>query len=137
MHTGRITPSEVQALGDFWLGKIQEPSQIERLLEAFAARSGLVPEGAYRVRESSALSEELRGLLLRAPGHVWVSFSNGSQSWLFIGAVSVGLSYERNAPVLWVNGYSKDATLIESGAWAVDHDGKWRRCGSRATNPNN
>ncbi len=56
-------------------------------------------------------------------------FSDGSQPWLFSGMVSAALSRERNAPVLWVNAYSGEGVLIEVGAWTVDHDGKWHRCG--------
>jgi hypothetical protein len=43
--------------------------------------------------------------------------------------VSVALSQERNAPVLWVNLYNQDGALIEVGPWTVDCDGKWLRCG--------
>lgn len=43
--------------------------------------------------------------------------------------VSRALSQERNAPVLWVNGYNELGALIEVGAWSVDQDGTWCRCG--------
>jgi hypothetical protein len=111
------------------LEKIQQPAQVERLLEAFAMRSGLLPERAYRVRDPVAFPEKLRQLLTQAGEHVSLCFSLGSYSWLFTGMVSVALSEERNAPVLWVNAYSGEGALIEVGAFTVDHDGKWHRCG--------
>jgi hypothetical protein len=72
--------------------------------------------------------------LTQVLAEVWVCFSDGSQAWLLTGMVSVALSRLRNAPVLWVNGYSTDGALIEVGAWAVDPGGKWRRCDNHDTN---
>jgi hypothetical protein len=118
------------------LDKIQEPFQVERLLDALARRSGLIPEGAHRVRDPEALPAALRELLRQVLVEVWVCFSDGSQAWLLTGMVSVALSRLRNAPVLWVNGYSPDGALIEVGAWAVDPDGNWRRWDNRDTNLN-
>ena len=109
--------------------KIQQPAQVERLLEAFATRSGLLPNGAYRVRDQQALPEKLRQLLTQDIEHVWMSFSHSSGSLLFIGMVSAALSREHGAPVLWVNVYNDVGMLVEVGAWTVDHDGKWLRCG--------
>ena len=116
-----------------WLDKIQEPFQLERLLDAFARRSGFIPEGAYRVRDPEALPEALRGLLTRVLTEVWVCFSDGSRAWLLTGMVCVALSRLRNAPVLWLNGYNTDGALIEIGPWALDPDGKWRRCAPQGT----
>lgn len=108
---------------------MQQPAQVERLLEAFATRSGLLPQRAHRIRDPAAFPEKLRRLLTEASEHVVLCFSHGSQSWLFTGMVSVALSQERNAPVLWVNVYISEGALIEVGAWTVDHDGKWPQCG--------
>ena len=102
---------------------------MEGLLEAFAVRSGLLPQGAHRTAGSEALPENLRRLLSQALAHVSVCFAHGSRLWLFTGMASESLSRERNAPVLWVNAYSGEGILIETGAWAFDHDGRWRRCG--------
>jgi len=111
------------------LEKIQQRAQVERLLETFATRSGLLPEGAYRIRDPEALSEELQQMLNQARAHAWVCFRYGLYSWLFTGVVSMALSHERGAPVLQVNSYSEEGTLIDVGAWTVEHDGKWQRCG--------
>lgn len=126
---GRMNLREVQSLQDLWLEKIQEPAQVERLLEAFAMRSGLLPEKAYRVRDPVAFPEKIKRLLAQASEHASLCFLLGSQSWLFTGMVSVALSQERNAPVLWVNAYSGEGALIEVGAFTVDQDGKWHRYG--------
>ncbi len=114
---------------DAWLQKIQQPAQVDRLLEAFATRSGLLPPGAYRVRDRQALPETLRQHVTEDVEHVWMAFAHGATFWLFRGRLSVALSRERNAPVLWITGYGDNGVLIEAGAWTVDHDGKWQRCG--------
>jgi hypothetical protein len=120
---------EEQPLEDLWLEKMQQPAQVERLLEGFAMRSGLLPESAHRIRDPAAFPGKLRRLLTEAGEHVSLCFAHGSQSWLLTGMVSVALSRECNTPALWVNAYSGDGVLIEVGAWTVDHDGKRHRCG--------
>jgi hypothetical protein len=117
------------SLEKFRLDKIQQPAQVERLLETFATRSGLLPEGAYRIRDAQALPRELQKVLTHVRAKAWVCFSEGSQSWLFTGVLSRALSRKRNAPVLRVNYYSLEGVLMDVGAWTVEHDGTWRRCG--------
>jgi hypothetical protein len=112
-----------------WLEKIGQAFEVEKLLEAFATRSGLMPEGAHRVGDLRAFPEGLRLMLTRSFAHVCVAFSHGSRSWVFTGMVSPSLSRERSGPVLWVNAYTGEGTLIEAGAWALDPQGSWRRCG--------
>jgi hypothetical protein len=116
-------------LKKFRLDKIQQPAQVERLLEALATRSGLLPEGAYRIRNAKALPRELQKVLTHVRAQAWVGFSQGSQSWLFTGVLSRTLSRERDAPVLRVNYYSLEGVLMDVGAWTVEQDGTWRRCG--------
>ena len=113
-----------------WLNKIQQPAQVERLLEAFATRSGLLPEGVYRIRDPQALPEGLRRALTYVVASVWVCFTQGSRYWLFAGAVSPALSRLRNAPVLHVNCYCEDGALLtDVRAWTVELEGAsgWRR----------
>ena len=117
-------------LEDLWLDKIQQPAQVERLLEAFATRSGLLPEGAYRIRDPQALPDGLRRALTYVVAHIWVCFSQGSRYWLFAGAVSPALSRLRSAPVLHVNSYCEDGSLlIDVRSWTVELEraGGWRR----------
>jgi hypothetical protein len=117
-------PAEIVARESFlevlWLDKIQQPAQVERLLEAFAKRSGLLPEGAYRIRDPQALPDGLRRALTYVVARVWVCFSQGSRYWLFAGTVSPALSRLRNAPVLHVNCYCEDGELIDVRAWTVE-----------------
>lgn len=113
----------------FWLDKIRQPAQVERLLETFATRSGLLPEGAYRIRDPQALPAELQRILTHGKAHTWACFAQGSQAWLFIGVLFRALSRQRAAPVLRVRYYSLEGGLMDVGAWTVEHDGKWRRCG--------
>ena len=88
---------EETCLDELRLEKIQQPSQVERLLETFATRSGLLPQTAYRVRDPQALPEKLQRLIIEAIAHAWLCFSQGSRFWLFTGMVSRALSLERNA----------------------------------------
>jgi len=107
-----------------WLEKIQQPALLERLLEAFATRSGLLPEGAYRIRDPQALPDGLQRALTYVVARVWVCFSQGSRYWLFAGAVSPALSRLRNAPVLHVNCYCEHGALVtEVRAWTVELEG--------------
>jgi hypothetical protein len=76
----RMNLREEQLLDDLWLEQIQQLAQVERPLEAFATRSGLLPERAYRVRDPEASPEKLRRMLTQAGEHVWPCFSHGSQS---------------------------------------------------------
>ena len=117
---------------DLWLDKIQQPAQVERLLEAFASRSGLLPDGAYRIRDPEALPDGLRRALTYVSARVWVCFSQSSRYWLFAGTVSPALSRLRNAPVLHVDTYCEDgAMLVHVRAWTVELHGAggWRRVG--------
>ena len=116
-------------LEDLWLEKIQQRAQVDRLLESFATRSGLVPDGAYRIRDPQALPDELQLVLTETRSQVWVCFSHGAQSWPFTGLVSISLSHQRKAPVLQVNSYSEEGTLIDIGTWSAEHDGRWRPYG--------
>jgi len=43
------------------LRKIQQPSQVERLLEAFVTRGSLLSKECYQIRASGALSPRERG----------------------------------------------------------------------------
>lgn len=112
-----------------WPEVIKQFSEVERLLGDFARGSGLLPEGACRARLPESLAGNLRRLLSPALPHVSLCFEQGPRSWVFTATVCAGLSRERNAPVLWVNAYSHEGTLIEAGAWALERNGAWHRCG--------
>lgn len=110
--------------------KLLQPSQIERLLEAYATRSGVMPEGAYQLRDPDSLPPEVRLVLnqITGTGQVWTCWAYATRLWLFTGEVSLPLSRERRAPVLRVNLYGEDGQLKESGAWMTHPDGDWQRC---------
>lgn len=112
------------------LRNLQQPSQVERLLEAFVARGDFVPEGCYQIRDASALPSQLQRVLVQASeeGRVWVCWANPHDTWLFTGEMSLPLSRERGAPVLLVNRYAESGDLTDAGSWTTDPDGKWRRC---------
>jgi hypothetical protein len=73
----RATPpwTDVYISEDCESGKIQQPSQVERLLEALVSRGNLLPKECYRIRASRALSPQLQRVVERAieKGHVWAA----------------------------------------------------------------
>ena len=76
------------------LRKIQQPSHVERLLEAFASRGDLLPKDCYQIRASGALSPQLQRIVERAiqKGHVWACWADSYHSWLFTCEMSFPMS---------------------------------------------
>jgi len=111
------------------LRQLQEPPQVERLLNVLASGSKVLPPGAYQIHGHSAVPRELRKLALRATqkGQAWSCWAHTFQTWLFTGEMSLPLSRERGAPVLLVNLYN-DGGLQDSAPWMPDRNGKWCRC---------
>ncbi len=112
------------------LRRIQQPSQVERLLEAYVRRGKFLPEGAHRVRDPDALPATLQRILIRATGQaeVWTCWTYGMRFWLFTGDMSLPLSRERGTPVLHVSLYDEEGELKEAGTWLAAREGKWQRC---------
>jgi len=112
------------------LRKIQQPSQVERLLERLVMRGNLLPEGCYQVRDSSVLSRELQRVVAREvqEGHAWACWADNFRTWLFTCEMLLASSRERGAPVLLVNLYDEAGELKDSGPWVTDQEGCWRRC---------
>jgi hypothetical protein len=111
------------------LRRIQEPSRVERLLEAYVSRAGIVPVDAYQIRNRSELPRALEVLLLRAieEGQVWSCWADAARIWLFTCHMSLAMSRERGAPVLLVQLYGEHAELQDSGAFRFDPQGRWSR----------
>ena len=112
------------------LRRIQEPSRIERLLEAYISRAGNLPFGAYQLRDPGELPASLRTVLTEAveQGEVWSCWARGSQLWLFTGHMPLDRSREHGTPVIQLRVYDEDAELKDSGAWRFDPRGTWTRC---------
>ena len=108
-----------------------QPPHVERLLEAYISRSNLLPQGSYQLRDPDSVPQGLQRILSQATeeGKVWSCWANGSDTWLFTCAMSLPLARERGTPVLRVNLHSKDGALKDSGTWATDPQGTWRRSG--------
>jgi hypothetical protein len=113
------------------LRKFQQPSQVERLLEAFASSSGLLSKDSYQIRTARSLSPQLQRVVTRAAekGHVWACWADSYHTWLFTCEMSLPLSRERGVPVLLVDQYDEAGELKDSGTWVSDQGGKWTRCG--------
>ena len=112
------------------LRRMQEPSRVQRLLEAYVSRADILPEGSYPVRNPGDLPARLKIVIARAltQGHVWVCWARAAQIWLFTCEMSLALSRERGAPVVLVRGYDEDGELKDSGTWRIDELGTWSRC---------
>jgi len=111
------------------LRRMQQPYRIERLLKAYILRSGLLPEGSYQIHPR-VLPSELRGVLIRATEQrrVCAAWAHGFRTWLFTCDMPLDMSRQHGTPVLQVDLYDEDGGLKDSGAWTLDHAGKWHRC---------
>ena len=112
------------------LRTMQQPSRIERLLEAYTTRGHVVPKDSYQIRDPEALPHSLRRIVLQAggEGRVWACWAHGVHVWLFTAEMSLPLSRERGTPVLRVSRYNEEGELTEVGLSLVDPDGHWSRC---------
>jgi hypothetical protein len=111
------------------LRRIQEPSRVEALLDAYISRTGVLPDGAYQVRDRRELPNRVQTIVsrTRAQGHVWSGWARGAHVWLFTCEMSLPLSRERGSPVLIVHLYNEDGEVIDSGTWRYQM-GTWSRC---------
>ena len=112
------------------LRTIQQPSHIERLLEALVSRANLLPKDSYQIRDPAALPPPLQAVIVQAAreGRVWGCWANSYETCLFTSEMSLPRSRERGVPVLLVNRYGESGDLQDAGAWTTDLEGKWRRC---------
>lgn len=110
------------------LRRIQLP-HVGRLLDAYIARSDLLPKDAYQIRDPASVPASLRPILQEATrqGRVWSCWTNGADNWLFTCQMSLPPSRERGTPVLHVSRYDGGGALQDSGNWAADPRGLWRR----------
>jgi hypothetical protein len=112
------------------LRTIQQPSHIERLLEALVSRANLLPKDCYQIRDPAALPPPLQTVIAQAAreGRVWGCWANSYETCLFTSEMSLPRSRERGVPVLLVNRYGESGELQDTGVWMTDLEGKWRRC---------
>jgi hypothetical protein len=117
------------------LRKIQQPSKVERLLEACISRSNVLPKGCYQIRDPGSVPQGLKLILNQATaqGKVWSCWTNSSDTWLFTCEMSLPLSRERGTPVLQVSRHDKDGALSDSGTWTTNPQGTWCRSGERVS----
>lgn len=118
------------------LRAIQEPSRVERLLVAFALRSGTMTPDAYMLRDQRAVPAALQGLIFQAmrEDRAWCAWKDDSRIWLLTCEMLFEQSREQGSPVLDVQLYGEDGELKDSDAWVVGTEGKWRR-GARRNDP--
>lgn len=107
----------------------EQPSRIERLLVAFALRSGIVSPHAHMVRDQRLMPAVLQGVIFRAmrQDRAWCAWKDNSRTWLLTCEMLLDRSRECGSPVLDVQLYGEDGALEDSASWAVDKEGKWAR----------
>jgi len=112
------------------LRRIQEPSRVESLLEAYISRARILPEGAYQIRDRRELPNRVQTIVSRArtQGQVWSAWARGAHFWLFTCEMSLPLSRERGSPVLMVHLHNEDGEVMDTGTWRYDPLGSWSRC---------
>jgi hypothetical protein len=112
------------------LRALQQPVHAERLLEALATRTNIIPKNSFRICDPDALPVTLQRVMFNAAqeGCIWVCWARGSHSWLFTCETRDPTSPERPAVVLRVKVYGEDGDLMEAGDWTLAADGKWDRC---------
>jgi hypothetical protein len=132
---GDTAAEEIFPVETVRLRRIQQPSKVERLLEACISRSNVLPKESYQIRDPGSVPQGLQSILSQATGEgkVWSCWATGSDTWLFTCEMSLPLSRERGTPVLHVSLHNKDGALRDSGTWTTDPHGTWRRAGERAS----
>jgi len=118
------------------LRRIQQPSQVERLLDAYISRSTVLPQGSYQIRDPNAVPTGLQRIVSQATeqGKVWSCWrTSSSDTLLFTCEISMPLSRKRGTPVLQVCLYNKDGSLRDSDSWTTDRAGTWQRSSEPAS----
>ena len=112
------------------LRKLQQPSDVEKLLWAYVAGSGLLPSDSHQIQDRADAPRELRRVMVLATrtGQAWSCWAHNFRTWLFTAEMSLALSRERGSPVLQVNRWREDGALEASGCWMADQKGEWHRC---------
>src|SRR2546430_16527135 len=95
------------------LRTIQQPSHIERLLEALVSRASLLPKDGYQIRDPAALPPPLQTAIAKAAqeGRVWGSWANTYETRLFTREMSLPPARERRVPVLMGHRYTETGEL--------------------------
>ena len=112
------------------LRTIQQPSQVEALLESFVASVDVLPDSARKLADLNELSLVLRQLAITAgeKDKVWGAWTDNHRTWLFTAELSLALSREHGRPALQVDMYGEHGQLTDSSNWLSARDGQWRRC---------
>jgi len=115
------------------LRAMQQPSRVERLLVAFALRSGIMNPDAFMVRDQRAVPAVLQGVIFQAMRNdrAWCAWRDASRISLLTCEMLLEPSRAYGSPVLNVQLYDEDGELKDSDSWVVDREGKWRRGASK------
>lgn len=107
----------------------EQPSRVERLLVAFALRSGIVSPDAHMVRDQRLMPAVLQGIIFRAMRNdrAWCACKDNSRIRLLTCEMLLDPSRERRSPVLNVHLYGEGGDLKDCASWAVNDEGRWRR----------
>ncbi len=112
------------------LRTLQQPSHLERLLEAFVTHQKFVPEEAYQIRDPEALARPLQAVLDEPSeaDRVWACWASGDEAWLFTCQMWPSRSDESGESLLHINCYDGAGELQDSGCWVRTRQQDWQRC---------
>src|SRR3979490_1122685 len=101
------------------LRTIQQPSHIERLLEALVSRANLIPKDGYQIRDPSALPPPLQALITQATqeGRVWGCWVNSFETCLFTCEMSNSRSRALTSCMPRAGASGESGELQDAGSW--------------------
>ena len=112
------------------LKTIKQPSLLTVLLRALVQTFNVVPKDAYEVCDRTSLPPALQRFV-RSAAHLeasWVCWmDDAGHAWFYFAEMPLELSRKHRKPVLQVDRYEEDGSLLETSKWFEARDGKWSR----------
>jgi hypothetical protein len=111
------------------LRTLQQPSHLERLLEAVVTHQKFLPDEAYQIRDPEALPRALQAVLDEPSeaDRVWACWACGDQLWLFTCQLLQFQGGESDQSLLHINRYDGEGELQDSGCWVRTPRQDWQR----------
>jgi hypothetical protein len=112
------------------LRTIKQPSFLTVLLRELVQTFNVVPKDAHEVCDRTSLPLGLQRFV-RSAAHLEASWAcwmdDAGHAWFYFAEMPLELSREYGKPVLQIDRYEEDGSLLETSKWLEGRDGKWRR----------
>jgi hypothetical protein len=113
-----------------FLRTIKQPSFLTVLLRDLVETFNVVPTDAYEVRDRASLPPALQRFV-RSAAHLEASWAcwmdDAGHAWFYFAEMPLELSRQHGKPVLQIDRYEEDGSLLETSKWVEASDGKWSR----------